>query len=299
VSLHLLSFGALLLPSSSDSLPLSVELNSTLSVEVGGTPHRGLVSSEGEHRERDGDGQVNAELTSLTLVLEHAGGVTILGEDSGTVTPWVGVHNIDSMLGIIGSNNAHNRSENLFIIAVHTGLAVVDDSRTNPVAVRVSFDMGFSSIKKQVSILLTISDESLNASQGFTVVERGDIRVEVAGSNSQSLGLFDDLRDPLGGVTNQNNNRDSHASLTGGTEASTNKSVDGILFLGIGHNDGVVLGTHVDLASLAVGAGSFVNVLTSLVTTNEGDGLDVRMSANVGDSRSTTLHNVNDTLRNT
>mmetsp|Transcript_103693 Transcript_103693/g.143435 ORF Transcript_103693/g.143435 Transcript_103693/m.143435 type:complete len:366 (-) Transcript_103693:8-1105(-) len=159
--------------------------------------------------------------------------------------------------------------------------------------------MGISTIEKQVTVLLTISNESLNAGKGTTVVNRRNIRVEVAGTDSQSLGLLDNFGNPFSRVTNENNNGNSHASLTGGTEASTNEGIDGILFLGIGHNDSVVLGTHVHLASLTVVARSFVDVLTSRVTTNKRYGSNVGMSADVGDSRSTTLYNVDDTLGDT
>jgi hypothetical protein len=58
----------------------------------------------------------------------------------------------------------------------------------------------------------------------------------------------------------------------------------------------VVLGTHVNLSSLTVVTGGSVDVFTSLVTTNERDGFDVGVRADVGHSRSTTLNNINDTL---
>lgn len=82
MSLKALCFGRFFLPTSGDSLPLSVELNCALSVEVRDAPHTGLVSREREHGEGDGDGQVDSNLTGLDFSLEFASSVSIACEDS-------------------------------------------------------------------------------------------------------------------------------------------------------------------------------------------------------------------------
>ena len=46
MSLEALCLGRLLLPAGRDGLPLRVELNSALAVEVGGAPHAVLVARE-------------------------------------------------------------------------------------------------------------------------------------------------------------------------------------------------------------------------------------------------------------
>lgn len=60
---------------------MRVELNSALAVEVSSAPHASLVSSEGEHRERDRDGKIDSNLSSFNLVLVHASGISALRED--------------------------------------------------------------------------------------------------------------------------------------------------------------------------------------------------------------------------
>jgi len=89
---------AFFLPASRHSLPLSVKLDGTFSVEVRSAPHRVLVSSKGEHREGDGNRQIYAYLAGLNLSLEFAGSVAISCEDGATVAPAVAVNKIDSIL---------------------------------------------------------------------------------------------------------------------------------------------------------------------------------------------------------
>jgi hypothetical protein len=49
-------------------------------VEVGVTPHGGLVAGAGEHVEGNWDGQIDADLSSLNLILILTGVVAIFGE---------------------------------------------------------------------------------------------------------------------------------------------------------------------------------------------------------------------------
>jgi hypothetical protein len=53
-----------------------------------------------------------------------------------------------------------------------------------------------------------------------------------------------------------------------------------MLLVGIRQNRGMVLGSHVGLHSLAIGASARVNVHTSLVASDKRDGFDGRVVAN-------------------
>jgi len=81
MSRHLLSLLGLFLPASSNSLPLSVESNCTLPVEVSGAPHGGLVAGEAEHGKRNWDRKIDSNLTSFDLSLELASGVSVFSEN--------------------------------------------------------------------------------------------------------------------------------------------------------------------------------------------------------------------------
>ena len=80
-------------PQTGNSLLLGIELQAGLAVEGVGTTTGNtlLITSEGEHGKRDGNGNVDAELTGFNLLLELGGSGAGAGEDGGTVAVLVGV----------------------------------------------------------------------------------------------------------------------------------------------------------------------------------------------------------------
>lgn len=296
---ELLSFSGFLLPAGSDGLPLSVESNCTFTVEVGGSPHGGLVSSEGEHWEWDWDWQVDTDLTGLNLGLILTGGVSVLCEDRGTVTPWVGVDKINSLLEGVNTDDVHDWSEDFLLVAFHIGSAVVNDGWSNPVSVWISVDLDATTVEQKFSVLLTVGDQSLNLSQVISALEWSNIVVFESWTNLEGLGLLNKLWYPLLSVTDEDDDRDGHAALTSGAEASTSEGIESILLLAVWHDNGVVLGSHVDLAALTSGRSTGVDVFTSSVGTNEGNGLDVLMVTNSIDSVVSTMNNIDNTIWHT
>ena len=56
-----------------------------------------------------------------------------------------------------------------------------------------------------------------------------------------------------------------HAPLPGGPEGGADELVDGVLLIGVGHDDAVVLGPHVALHALTVRRTAVVNVLAGRI----------------------------------
>ena len=77
MGLHSLGFFTFFLPSGSNGFPLSEELDGSFTVEVACSHETVLVTCEGEHGERNGDGKINTDLTSFDFVLELSYGVSI------------------------------------------------------------------------------------------------------------------------------------------------------------------------------------------------------------------------------
>ena len=69
------------------------------------------------------------------------------------------------------------------------------------------------------------------------------------------------------GISNHDGGGESHASLSGGAESGSDQLVDGVFLVGVGHDDAVVLGTHVALDTLAVGGTAVENVVPGFVST--------------------------------
>jgi hypothetical protein len=160
--------------------------------------------------------------------------VTVLGEASNTVTPGVLVDEFDSFFESLLADNAHDRSENFFIITGHALIASINDGGSNPVTIGVAFNLGATSIEEERGVLLTIGDESLNVSKESLVVGGTDIVVFVSRSNGKLGSFLDKVGNNFIGISDKNYNGDSHASLTGRSEASTSDGVDGIIYIGIG-----------------------------------------------------------------
>lgn len=298
MGLHGLGILFVHLPSGGDGLPLGVELNGSLSVEVGSSPHRALVSSEGEHWEWDWDWEVDSDLSSFNLVLEFSSVGSRSSEDSNTVSVLVSVNDLDGLINGGGSVDHHNWGEDFFVIAWHTSMNLIDDGWSKPVSLWVSVNLVSSSVEQEFSSLGSRFNEFLGSLQGSGGLHWADIVVLFSWSNSQLLGLLNDLWDPFLSISNKDGDRDGHASLSSRSEAGTDQSVDGIFFLGVWHDDGVVLGSHVNLSSLSVLGRKSVDVLSSLVSSDEGDSLDVFMSTDVVDGWLSSMDNVDDSIRN-
>jgi len=158
VSLETLCLSRLLLPASRDSLPLSVELDGSLSVEVRGTPHAVLVTREREHREGHRDRKVDTNLTGFDLSLELTCDVTVLGEDRSSISPSVVVDEIDGVLGSVNAYNLHDRSKDLFFIAVNASAHMVDNGWSDPVSIRIALNLDATAIEKEFAVLLAVGN---------------------------------------------------------------------------------------------------------------------------------------------
>ena len=85
----------LVLPSRSNGLGLGVEADHRLAIEVGGSDEGSTRSSEAEEGKGHGDGNVDAHLTNIDLVLELASSSSRASEDSSAVTVRVVVDQLE------------------------------------------------------------------------------------------------------------------------------------------------------------------------------------------------------------
>ena len=120
-------------------LELCVEVNAGLAVEVvAGADVGGLVTGEGEHGEWDRDGDVDADLAGLDLVREATGGGAVGGEAGGTVTPGVGVDQVNCLVKGLDFHSDQNGAKDLLLVASHVGLGASNDSWADKVAALVA-----------------------------------------------------------------------------------------------------------------------------------------------------------------
>lgn len=93
-------------PKRRDSLPLCIESDTILAVEVeqSRSRHASLVTGEGEHGKRNGDGNVNSNLSRLNALLEVCCARSRLGEDDCAVAPFVAIDYVNRAVDCIGFN---------------------------------------------------------------------------------------------------------------------------------------------------------------------------------------------------
>lgn len=138
MSLHLLGFFWFFLPSGSNGLPLSKELNCTLAVKVCNSSEAVFSTSEREHREWNWNWKINSNLSWFNFMLELSGSVAVLSENSGSIAPSVFVDDINTFLQGLYSNNNHNWSKNFIIIYWHAWSSVINNSWANEVTVFIA-----------------------------------------------------------------------------------------------------------------------------------------------------------------
>jgi hypothetical protein len=206
MGLHFLCVFVVFLPSGSDCLPLGEELDCSLSVEVAGSPHTVLVSSEGEHREGHGDGEINSDLAAFNFMLELSGSVSTSGEDGSSISVLACVDQVDTFLESVSSDDAEDGSEDLIIVGGSAWLAVVDDGGSDEVSLLESLYFNASSIEDDFVLFGSFLDDCFNSGLGLEGDEGRDIDILSAWSHCQLLALLHYLGDPLLTVSNHNSN---------------------------------------------------------------------------------------------
>ena len=126
--------------------------------------------------------------------------------------------------------------------------------RRNEVAVRVSIDLDIATIKiNRAAFRCALGDQAFDTRFGVFGNDRADISARNDASiDLQRLCLFDDVGNPVGSLTHQHRDRGRHAALSGGTKASTDERVERLIFVRVGHHDGVVFCAHHALRALTV-----------------------------------------------
>ena len=120
-------------PQRRNRLRLRIKVNPGLPIESVRATTRNtlLVPREAEHRQRDWDGDIDADLAGLDVLLEASGGGPRAGEDRGAVAVFVGVYEADGVVEGGHVEADEDGAEDLFGVAFHVGLYVCDEGWTD------------------------------------------------------------------------------------------------------------------------------------------------------------------------
>lgn len=130
-------------PQACHSLPLRVEINTTLAVEIAcaTTGYRLLVSGEAEHWQWDWNRDINALLAGLDLFLEARCGCTGAGKNRCAVAIGVGVDERDSFVDGGDVEADKDRAKDFFSVAFHMRLHVCDHGRADLVSQQLGVEL--------------------------------------------------------------------------------------------------------------------------------------------------------------
>jgi len=269
--LHGLWRGILGPPLACDSLHLSVEVGTLLTIEVGVTKERSSGASKRKHWQWYRNWYIHTNLSNIDILSKLSGSSTICGEYGSSVAVRVVVDQLDSLVQRLDGQADKSRAEDLFLVASHVGLDVVDDSRTNKVAIWILLNLDVTAVQENLSALLsTLINDIMNALLRVLANHWANVSAWLVTSvHLELLDFLDKVWDPILGVADKHSSGQSHAALSSSTEGSTDQLVQSVLLVGIRHNDTVVFGSHVGLNTLSVFRSSVINVLASLVRSNE------------------------------
>ncbi|MPN16889.1 hypothetical protein SDC9_164236 [bioreactor metagenome] len=121
-----------------DGFALGVEAHGVGAIGVQVAEQAALPAAEGVIRDGHGQGHVHADHADLDVVGEVAGGFAVAGEDAGAVAVFVVVDELHRFLQILCAHHAEHGAEDFFLVNLHAGLDVVEQTGAEEVAVFVS-----------------------------------------------------------------------------------------------------------------------------------------------------------------
>ena len=112
---------------------LGIKVQAALPVKIARSSscYTSLIPREGEHGEWDWNGNVDAHLPGLDVLLEAGGGAAAPGEDGNTVAVLI---RVDQLGGFVNGRNVHadeDGTEYLLGIAFHMWFYVGNDGRAD------------------------------------------------------------------------------------------------------------------------------------------------------------------------
>lgn len=115
-------------PQTRHSLLLRIELQARFPIKRirASTSYTLLIAREAEHRQRHGDGHIDAELADIADFLEACCGAAAAGEDGGAVAVIVCVYESDGFVEGGDVEADEDGAENFFRVATHVGFDVGD-----------------------------------------------------------------------------------------------------------------------------------------------------------------------------
>ena len=288
-------------PAGGDGLGLGVEAEGVGAVLVEVAEGRELPAAEGVVGERHRDRHVDADHADIDAGGEIAGGVAVAGEDRRAVAVGVRHGELERLFVGFGAHGGEDGAEDLFAVDVHVGGDVVEEAGADEEAVLVALHREAAAVDREGGAGL---HAGFDEAEDFGLGRLGDDGAEIdvlaggVGADLEGLDAGDELFDQRvgGGLAHGDGDRDRHAALAGRTVAGADQRIDGLVEIGVGHDDHVVLGAAEALDAFAVRAAAAVDVLRDRRGADEADGGDLGMVEDGVDGFLVAVHDLEDAV---
>ena len=261
---------------------------------------RPLPAAEGMEGHGHGDRHVDADHADLAAGGEVAGRIAVAGEDGGAVAVLVTVDQLQRRFVVRASYHREHRAEDLFLVDLHVGLDLVEQTAADEVAFFVALQLQTATVHGQFGAFLDagvhVAGDPLQGllgdqrpHLGFRIAVRADL--ETADLRCQAF------HQRVARLADRDCDRNGHAALAGRAVGRAHQGVGGLVHVGVGHHDHVVLGAAQRLHPLIVRRALVIDVLGDRRGADEADRLDVRVPQDRVDRFLVAVDDVENALR--
>jgi len=136
------------------SLGLQIEVDSLLSVEVRISEEAASRPGEREHRQRNGNWNINSDISHIDLLHKFSGCRAVSCEDAGSVSVGVLVDELDGIVDGFCGEADKDWTEDLLSVALHGGEHVGEDGGAHEVSLFVARYDDVAAVENKFSALV-------------------------------------------------------------------------------------------------------------------------------------------------
>jgi hypothetical protein len=225
--------------------------------------------------ERHGNSEVYAHHPHLHTVHEVAGSVAVARKDRDPISIFVFRRQTHRFFIVLRPYHREDRPEDFLLVDAHVRLDLVEQATPHEISVLVPLQFEAATIDHKLGAFLHAQvDIILHLIQMRPRDQRSIIGLRVVRrTNFQAFDSRNQFFDKNVSCffADGNCDRNRHAALAGGAIACTDQSIDGLVDIGIGHHNHMVLRTAEALNAFAVGASGRIDVLGDRRRADEAD----------------------------
>src|SRR5581483_10273507 len=231
-------------PALDNNFLVGVELNGVTSLAVHGPEEAFLPATEGKIGHRGGHTDVDADVSRRRLIAEFARRRAAGGEDRSLISVRAAGQERDCLIYVVRWNQAENGAENFGGRELAAGRYLVQYSGAHKISGFIFRNFGMAAIHQHFGAFArALPDQTLNPSFAFGRNHRPhlDIGIEAKAHAHSRSSFCNGLAKSFLRLAHCDSNLHRQAALAGASECALADDLCGLLHVGIGQYDNVVL----------------------------------------------------------